>query len=62
MPTSTDGGGGRGTGGFGVATDRLVEFWRALGARVQLRPPDAHDVEVAWVSHLPHVLAFAYEA
>ena len=42
------------------ARDRLVEFWRSLGARVCLRAPDSHDIEVAWVSHLPHVLAFAY--
>jgi prephenate dehydrogenase len=43
-----------------AARDRLVEFWRALGARVCLRAPAEHDIEVAWVSHLPHVLAFAY--
>ncbi len=43
-----------------AARDRLVEFWRALGARVCLRAPAEHDAEVAWVSHLPHVLAFAY--
>jgi len=40
--------------------DRLVAFWGALGSRVVLRAPRAHDLEVAWVSHLPHVLAFAY--
>lgn len=40
--------------------DRLVGFWEALGARVVLRDPAAHDHEVAWVSHLPHAVAFAY--
>lgn len=40
--------------------DRLVRFWEALGARVARRDPGAHDVEVSWVSHLPHMLAFAY--
>lgn len=43
-----------------ASTDRLVRFWERLGARVVRRDPDAHDVDVAWVSHLPHVLAFAY--
>ncbi len=43
-----------------VLTDRLVRFWQALGARVARRDPDAHDVDVAWVSHLPHMVAFAY--
>ena len=38
----------------------VVAFWQALGARVELRGPGRHDEEVAWVSHLPHVLAFAY--
>lgn len=41
-------------------TARLARFWEALGARVVFRDPDAHDVEVGWVSHLPHMLAFAY--
>ena len=39
---------------------RVAEFWTALGARVLERDPAAHDAEVAWVSHLPHALAFAY--
>jgi len=40
--------------------DRLCAFWRALGARVVLRDPAAHDVEVAWTSHVPHVVAYAF--
>lgn len=39
---------------------RVVAFWRALGCRVVMRNPGAHDADVAWVSHLPHVLSFAY--
>jgi len=39
---------------------RICAFWDALGARVFARDPAVHDVEVAWVSHLPHVLAFAF--
>ena len=40
--------------------ERLIGFWQALGAWVARRPPEAHDADVAWVSHLPHMLAFAY--
>ena len=39
---------------------RLCDFWRSLGARVVLRTPTAHDAEVAWMSHVPHVLAYAF--
>jgi cyclohexadieny/prephenate dehydrogenase len=43
-----------------VAIERVEAFWRALGARVTRRSPSVHDEEVAWVSHLPHLLAFAF--
>jgi prephenate dehydrogenase len=43
-----------------AAVERVAGFWRGLGARVALRDPAQHDVDVAWVSHLPHVLAFAF--
>jgi cyclohexadieny/prephenate dehydrogenase len=43
-----------------VARERVAGFWRALGARVVLRDPALHDAEVAWVSHVPHALAFAF--
>jgi prephenate dehydrogenase len=39
---------------------RLCAFWSALGARVVVRDAADHDGEAAWVSHLPHVLAYAY--
>ncbi len=41
-------------------TERLVAFWKALGMRVELRAADRHDEEVAWISHLPHAVAFAF--
>ncbi len=41
-------------------TGRLGAFWQALGMRVELRAPDRHDEEVAWISHLPHAVAFAF--
>lgn len=42
------------------AVERVEEFWRRLGGRVTRRTPAEHDEEVAWVSHLPHLLAFAF--
>ncbi len=42
------------------ALARVRGFWQALGARVLERDAAAHDAEVAWVSHLPHAVAFAY--
>jgi prephenate dehydrogenase len=43
-----------------AAVERIEAFWRGLGARVVRRTPADHDAEVAWTSHLPHVLAFAF--
>ena len=43
-----------------AAVERVETFWRDLGARVVRRSPAVHDEEVAWVSHLPHLLAFAF--
>ena len=43
-----------------AAGSRVVAFWQALGARVVRRTAAQHDAEVAWVSHLPHLLAFAF--
>lgn len=39
---------------------RVEAFWSALGARVVRRDPATHDLEVAWISHVPHALAFAF--
>jgi prephenate dehydrogenase len=39
---------------------QLCEFWRALGARVVIRDPADHDAQVAWMSHVPHLLAYAF--
>ncbi|MCR9097947.1 MAG: prephenate dehydrogenase/arogenate dehydrogenase family protein [bacterium] len=40
--------------------ERIAAFWEALGARVERRSADTHDEDVAWVSHLPHLVAFAF--
>lgn len=43
-----------------VLTQRAAALWAALGARVETMTPQAHDDALAAVSHLPHLLAFAY--
>lgn len=42
-----------------VAEKRVTGFWEALGARVVVLDPEAHDRAVAAVSHLPHLVAMA---
>ncbi len=49
-------------GSDALAVAKVEAFWRALGARVERRSPDAHDAAVGWVSHVPHALAFAFAA
>lgn len=40
--------------------DKLCDFWARLGARVIVRDAADHDAEAAWVSHVPHALAYAF--
>ncbi|RKQ68838.1 cyclohexadieny/prephenate dehydrogenase [Litorimonas taeanensis] len=42
------------------ACRKTVEFFEMLGADVVSMAPDAHDEIMAYVSHLPHLLAFSY--
>ena len=37
-----------------------TDVWHALGARVLRMTPEDHDAAFAAVSHLPHMVAFAY--
>ncbi len=39
---------------------KAAEAWSAVGARVTLMSPQNHDAAFAAVSHLPHLIAFAY--
>ena len=39
---------------------RATALWSALGAHVQVMSAETHDAAFAAVSHLPHLLAFAY--
>ncbi|HEY1057584.1 MAG TPA: prephenate dehydrogenase [Limnobacter sp.] len=41
---------------------KVEAFWKALGARVSFMPALDHDEMFGTVSHLPHLLAFAYVA
>lgn len=42
----------------GVAVERLAEFWRRLGARVDTMDADHHDLVLAVTSHVPHLIAY----
>jgi len=39
---------------------RAHHLWQALGCQVSRMSPEAHDATFAAVSHLPHLLAFAF--
>ncbi|OYY71914.1 prephenate/arogenate dehydrogenase family protein [Sphingomonas sp. 28-63-12] len=41
-----------------AATERVCEFWRRLGANIDLMAPDHHDRVLAVTSHLPHLIAY----
>ena len=41
-----------------AATAKLKAFWQGLGSHVEVMAPDHHDMVLAIVSHLPHLIAF----
>ncbi|URW75201.1 prephenate/arogenate dehydrogenase family protein [Sphingomonas donggukensis] len=41
-----------------VAVERVAEFWRRLGADIDIMAPDHHDRVLAVTSHLPHLIAY----
>jgi prephenate dehydrogenase len=41
------------------AVKTITAFWEHLGARVTALDPESHDVAVAAISHLPHLVACA---
>ena len=44
--------------GDATAAERVAEFWRRLGSKVELMAPDHHDRVLAVTSHLPHLIAY----
>jgi prephenate dehydrogenase len=45
-----------------AAVEECAALWEAVGARVSLVGAREHDEALAWVSHLPHAVAFALAA
>jgi len=41
-----------------AAVERLVQFWKAFGASVELMSPEHHDLVLAVTSHVPHLIAY----
>src|SRR5690606_11030185 len=41
-----------------AALDRLAAFWRACGSNIDTMDPQHHDMVLAMVSHLPHIIAY----
>ncbi len=48
----------RGDGPYQEAVERLSDFWRALGAQVEVMDERHHDLVLAVTSHLPHLIAY----
>ena len=41
-----------------AAMERLAEFWRRCGSNIDTMDPNHHDMVLAIVSHLPHIIAY----
>lgn len=42
-----------------LAKDKTKQFWNQLGLNVKMMDPQEHDEQMAYISHLPHLAAFA---
>ncbi len=40
------------------AVERVSDFWRAVGANVEIMTPEHHDLVLAITSHVPHLIAY----
>lgn len=43
-----------------AVVDRIERFWQGLGAVTARRTPEEHDAICAVLSHVPHVIAYAF--
>ncbi len=41
-----------------ASVEALAEFWRKLGARIEIMDPQHHDLVLAVTSHIPHLIAY----
>jgi len=41
------------------ALEKIKLLWSKLGSKVEMMEPDFHDQVLAWISHLPHMVAYA---
>jgi len=41
-----------------LARDKVKHFWTKIGAKVTVLSPEEHDKILAYISHLPHLLAY----
>ncbi len=41
------------------ALERIESLWKALGSRVLIMSPEKHDLMLALISHLPHVVSYS---
>ena len=42
-----------------LAKEKIKQFWTQLGSTVKLMTPQEHDQVLAYISHVPHLMAFA---
>jgi len=42
-----------------LAKEKIKHFWTQLGGQVKMMTPAEHDEALSFVSHLPHLIAFA---
>jgi len=42
-----------------LAREKIKQFWAQLGSSVRLMTPQEHDQVLAYLSHMPHLVAFA---
>ena len=42
-----------------MARDKVKQLWSRMGARVKFLSAEEHDAVLAYISHLPHIIAYA---